>query len=162
MTLSNEKTLSGIQSYYGMNVVEINGIYHTGIDGNQPTSHWHLKTFWITAVPLTVGTIILPLIIGPIFRVVGHFTLKYHTYWRILVAAAIISTVVVTWFVCDHGRCYGVGWLLQVADLFICLCYTIRSIYRAAVGKQRKRQWVTLWVVFFFILAGCLFGWVAK
>lgn len=51
---------------------------------------WSLSAFLITALALLFGTIVLPLVGGPIFRVLVQFVRKHKTWWRVIVACLLI------------------------------------------------------------------------
>ena len=68
-----------ITSYFGMNTTEING------------SAWPLSTFWQTAVPLTVATIVIPITFGFFLRTITRFIRRIipRTYFDMVIIGNI-------------------------------------------------------------------------
>ncbi|KAH9214256.1 hypothetical protein DL95DRAFT_462245 [Leptodontidium sp. 2 PMI_412] len=54
---------------------------------------WTLQSYWYTAVPVTITTIIVPMLIGIIFRSVSRFAFYYRGYWRLIVITGILAFV---------------------------------------------------------------------
>lgn len=155
-----------------MNVVEINGIWPprnttTNITSNnnsnsiqsdaQPTSHWRLRSYWRIAVPLAIGTILFPLVVGPTFRTVAQFAVKNRIYWRIIFALALSTIVIVVYWI-PSSESVGYGLIMASLNLVMevtVLLFSCLKIYSA----MRPLQWnkVRKWVVFIIFTFPCFF-----
>lgn len=54
---------------------------------------WSLENFFEIAMPLMVGTILVPLVIGSIIRAFLQGLARGRTWWRLLLAAIVIGLV---------------------------------------------------------------------
>ncbi|KAH7317901.1 hypothetical protein BKA65DRAFT_570474 [Rhexocercosporidium sp. MPI-PUGE-AT-0058] len=54
---------------------------------------WTFQSYWYTTVPVTVATIIIPMIIGVIFRSLSRFAFYYRGYWRLIVISGLLVFV---------------------------------------------------------------------
>jgi hypothetical protein len=57
------------------------------------TQAWSLQNFFEIAVPLMVGTILVPLVIGSIIRAFLQALAGGRTWWRLVLAFLVIGSV---------------------------------------------------------------------
>ena len=106
--------------------------------GNSSPQLWDLRWFALLSGPLLFGTIILPLITGPIIRYLCQSYVKLRVYWRLgfsLVAIAYLITTILSYFVAGGG-------LTQIAFDSACLGFILYQILRTWWGKRRPRIWL--------------------
>lgn len=60
------------------------------ISSDDESQNWDLDTFWEFGLPLTVGTILGPLVIGATIRALIQFAYKHRIWMRILSLAYLL------------------------------------------------------------------------
>lgn len=55
------------------------------VTNNPNTRTWSLNSFWVSAFPLALGTIVIPLVAGPLFRWMMQFARRHKVWWRVIV-----------------------------------------------------------------------------
>ncbi|KAK5740652.1 hypothetical protein LTR17_004457 [Elasticomyces elasticus] len=102
--------LSFASSYYGMNITDIDPTPYwsnkTTVDVSPPitrniTSHdligsdapgnksWSTSTFWITALPLVIATLVVPFVAGALVRLILQFVYSHRVWGRVFVAVIV-------------------------------------------------------------------------
>ncbi|KAG8534063.1 uncharacterized protein KY384_000906 [Bacidia gigantensis] len=98
---------------------------------------WDLRWFAILSAPLLFGTIILPLITGPVLRYVWTSYIRLRSYWRLsLVLLAII------WPALYYGLTYGYDdtEVTFFLDMLLLSCATSQPENGGATIKLFKRN----------------------
>ena len=95
---------------------------------------WTFKQFWWIAIAVTGGTLILPLVAGPIFRSLAQFSKKQRELWRLLVfliaLLAIFPLALVTG---------AVGSLVLQIPMVLLACF---QLYRTWTTRARAKRWM--------------------
>lgn len=61
-----------------------------------PSPHlWSFAQFLYLSAALSIATIVLPIIVGPIFRVTLRSFYKYKAYWRLTVSAFVLASTII-------------------------------------------------------------------
>ncbi|OQD99294.1 hypothetical protein PENSOL_c007G05390 [Penicillium solitum] len=71
-------------------------ISHSEIVDSGANQAWSLELFFEIAVPLMVGTILIPLVIGSIIRAFLRAIGRGRTWWRFIVASLVVWSVTIT------------------------------------------------------------------
>lgn len=84
LTNSSALTQSGVHAI----VSAINAL-------SSPSTHlWSFKQFWYIAAAVTIVTILLPLVAGPIFRTTLQSFYYYKPYWRISLFVLVLAVAI--------------------------------------------------------------------
>ena len=146
--------------------------------GNSGGYAWDFKWYWITLVPLLLGSIVLPILAGPIIRYVLQNIARYRLYWRIggiiLAVFYIIGIYGFLWTSLAGSRWNRIGgfypklysmgyfivtqvyYILTAGVCFVMACY---RLYCAFKLKTKRRIWfLFLIIVMLSIVARFLTG----
>jgi hypothetical protein len=97
---------------------------------------WTLKSYWYTAIPVTVATILLPVVLGRLLRLTSQFVYPYARHWRILLGVLVIAGS----FLILLNRIAFTVYLSTVAGFFLALAFW---------RKKHRRFWA-------IYAAGCI------
>lgn len=117
--------------------------------GNSNPQLWDMKWFTILSVPLLFGTIIVPIITGPVLRWLfrGYVKLKPFLRVIVIVLALSVSLTVYTWFSMNGLA----GIYLAIVSSVILLALGLYQTLRAF----RTRQHEVIWLVYFVFTRLC-------
>jgi hypothetical protein len=111
---------------------------------------WTFKSYWYITVPVTVGTIFVPLIAGLIFRSISRSVYEHRRYWRVLVAILVIAGVILMDFFLPFlpsliifGVCLGV----------LGLSFFIKSL----LVKRHRTMWTGYAIIYVLSLIPSIF-----
>ena len=95
---------------------------------------WSLKLYWIISAPVTLATILLPLVAGPIFRSTVRAFYRNRTYLRPLVAIIILGGF--TYIdVAVEGDAYTLGFGITLSAV------ALYMLYRASRSGKNQVIW---------------------
>jgi hypothetical protein len=97
---------------------------------------WTLKSYWYTAIPVTVATILLPVVLGRLLRLTSQFAYPYVRHWRTLLGVLVIAGS----FLILLNRIAFTVYLSTVAGFFFALAF----------WKRKHRRF---WAIY---AAGCI------
>jgi len=89
---------------------------------------WTLKSYWYTAIPVTVATILLPVVLGRLLRLTSQFIYPYVRHWRILLGLLVIAGS----FLILTNRIAFTVYLSTIAGFFLALAFW---------RKKHRRFW---------------------
>jgi hypothetical protein len=114
-----------------------------------------MKWFTILSVPLLFGTIIVPIITGPVLRWLFSVYTKLKPFWRVIVIVLVLTAAltVYIWFA-EIGYIAILGFFLPLFSSVILLALGLHQTRRAFQTGQHK----IIWLVYcgFTILCGTL------
>ncbi|CRL29162.1 Mg2+ transporter protein, CorA-like [Penicillium camemberti] len=97
-------------------------ISHSEIVDSGANQAWPLELFFEIAVPLMVGTILIPLVIGSIIRVFLRALGRGRTWWRLIFASFVVGSVTITLKSFDaliaNGRCRSYSTLASICSSY--------------------------------------------
>ncbi|CZT11558.1 uncharacterized protein RAG0_15658 [Rhynchosporium agropyri] len=113
---------------------------------------WTFRSYWYTTIPVTIGTIIFPMAIGMLVRVISRFAFYHRGYWRLF--GVLGSFALVTFFALFLG--FPLDSLMQwiVVPILFGGTAAILSIRSIVINKHRLR-----WCGFALLVALCLAIW---
>ncbi|XMA09944.1 hypothetical protein WAI453_002735 [Rhynchosporium graminicola] len=113
---------------------------------------WTFRSYWYTTIPVTIGTIIFPMAIGMLVRVISRFAFYHRGYWRLF--GVLGSFALVTFFALFLG--FPLDSLIQwiVVPILFGGTAAILSIRSIVINKHRLR-----WCGFALLVALCLAIW---
>ncbi|KAK5122545.1 hypothetical protein LTR85_003808 [Meristemomyces frigidus] len=97
--------ISFVSSFLGMNITDHASDHYCAISpfdnftatfvvtNNLGTKTWSLTSFWASAFPLAIGTIVIPIVAGPAFRWLAQFARRHAMWWRVIVMILTIGAV---------------------------------------------------------------------
>ena len=124
---------------------------------NSGSHLWDFKSYWYLTVPITVATIVLPLIAGKIFRMTLQSFYRYQFYWRASLVICFLAVLIVINIeippLIGFGFYIFVFGIIQGGVAFVGLTW-------ASIAGKRQIIWVgfsTIVVLSFSINLGLLF-----
>ncbi|KAL2046149.1 hypothetical protein N7G274_001596 [Stereocaulon virgatum] len=148
--------LAFVTSFLGMNITAgstWSSPSSSAGSGNSNPQLWDMKWFTVLSVPLLFGTIIVPIITGPVLRWLFSVYTKLKPFRRVIVivSALTVALTAYSWFaaISDRASIY-----LPIASSVILLALGLHQTRRAFRTGQHK----IIWLVYcgFTILCGTL------
>ncbi|KAL2065254.1 hypothetical protein VTL71DRAFT_2923 [Oculimacula yallundae] len=99
---------------------------------------WTFQTYWKATIPITIGTIMVPLVIGNVFRSLSRFAFDYRGHWRIIVIITIILSFKGLTAISVKYAYKGFWHLVYT------LCLAVPALFLTAkslVRRQHRRIW---------------------
>lgn len=139
----------------------------TSDDASGPKQHyWTMPLYLKISLPLTGGVILLPLLIGPIIRLIVQISVHYQPYWRLvfLVVVPIYLTGIGILPILRWPPDYGYfDWPLGIIKLKVLTVYWsvsygiifLITVYLIIVSYQRKQHRLR-WTLLLFLIFICL------
>lgn len=129
----------------------------TSDDGSGPRQHdWTMPLFLEISLPLTGVVILLPLLIGPIIRLIVQISVHYQPYWR------FAFLVVVPVYLAGVGILSILLWLYPISAFGLIIYWSVSygiifliTIYLIVVSYQRKQHRLR-WTLLLFLILICV------
>ena len=122
---------------------------------------WTLQSYWYVTFPVTIATIIVPMVIGIIFRSVSRFAFHHRGYWRLFVVTGIAIVELMFDIVTNIYGMQTIALIAVTAVLGLTACVLV---YISLVKKKHRLRWCgfTISVAIYPILLVYPFGWAAN
>ncbi len=109
------------------------------------TYQWTFKSYWYLTVPITVATILIPIFVGQIIRIITQFSYRRPEIWRFTVLFFIlICMIMIDFFVLGESLIYGRYYLIfGIGYCVPGLLLVLRSFYK----KTHRITWIVFLVL---------------
>ena len=139
------------RSFLGMNITPSSTAHWLQADDGELTTNanprtWDIKWFAILAAPLLFGTIILPLVTGPVMRWLSQSYIKLRTFWRLGFVIFGIIYLVLYYTLITKTNTDGATVLAAVCDGPLEL-FAFYQLFKALRDKQRRTIWGLFWAL---------------
>lgn len=142
-------------------------ISHSEIVDSGANQAWPLELFFEIAVPLMVGTILIPLVIGSIIRVFLRTLGRGRTWWRLIFASFVVGSVTITLksfgALIANGRCRSYSTLASICSsyftagqLMLVPFYLFIFLNLAMFMRGKKKHW-TVFIYWYMSTAVIIF-----
>jgi len=126
--LVNNSTLLSTEATHAI----VNAIQSSG-------SHlWTLQSYWYVTIPVTITTIIVPMVIGIIFRSISRFAFHHRGYWRLIVVVGIALLVVMFDILISL---LGGGVIAMIVVIIVLGITALALLSISLVKKKHRLRW---------------------
>lgn len=148
--------LAFVTSFLGMNVTEspVKKWLSPNVPSNgqdAPTQRlWDMRWFAVLSAPLLLGTILLPLLAGPVVRWTFQKYDKLGIFWRVifmLIPTVYLILYYVVTYDNDSSASYVLSWPLTIVCDSLLAAFTLYHGYIAFRLEERGALWTFTWVL---------------